>query len=238
MRYVPLLLLALALLLLWFPTGVGLGRRRRRELRDPARNTPISLLRILATPWTWLDLLRAGAGSWLLVFRIPLPELLAALHVELAPDLPIPVRYQVGWIAFQLGTLLLAVWIQVMITGGKRLRLAPLSFILGTALGLLSWKVYLFGGLLGLTLTGMLGNWRAVFWIMPATLAGAAGLFRSLNALTALLPVMCLIPALLGVRPERPLSWVVGRSRRASNGGTMRSRHRPPSTPAPQPRHP
>ncbi|HLP07119.1 MAG TPA: hypothetical protein VK178_03070 [Opitutaceae bacterium] len=237
MRYVPLLYLALALVLLWLPTGVCLGRRRRRELREPARDSQIGLPRLLASPWSWVDLLRAGFGSWLVVFQIPLLGLLQALHVSLAPNVQIPDHYQYGWIAFQLGSLLLGVWLQVMITGARHLRLAPLFFILGAAIGLLSWKVYVFGAALALALTGMLGNWRAVFWILPVTLAGAAALFRSLNALSVLLPVMCLIPALLGVRPERPLAWVLARASKQPATNPSRRRHRPRSASA-EPRVP
>jgi hypothetical protein len=239
MRYAPLLYLALALVLLWLPTGLCIGRRRRRELREPARDAQVGLPTLLATPWAWIDLIRAGCGSWLLVFNIALPDLLQVLHVPLVPNAPIPMQYQVGWIAFQLGSLLVAVWIQVMITGARRVRLAPLFFILGVALGLLSWKVYTFGGILGLTLTGMLGRWRAVFWIMPVTLTAAAALFRSLNALSALVPVLCLVPALLGVRPERPLAWLL--SRRLNQPiRTEERRHRRHrrSTTAPAPKNP
>ncbi|MFT3831588.1 MAG: hypothetical protein QM691_17975 [Opitutaceae bacterium] len=235
MRSASLLYLALALVLLWVPTGVCLGRRRRRELREPAPDAHIALPRMLVSPWFWLDLLRGGFGAWLIVYRIPLAELLSALHLAAPGESPIPRQFQYGWIAFQLGALLLAVWLQVMLTGARYLRLAPLSFLLGAAVGLLSWKVYLFGGALALALTGMLGNWRAVFWIMPISLAAAAALFRSINALTALLPVMCLIPALLSVRSDRPLAWVLARrAAPASTDSRQRRRHLRAATVAPK----
>lgn len=205
MRTVPafhFLYLALALALLWLPTGLLLGRRRRRELRTTDRDNLVSLPGLMRSPWAWLDLARAGAGAWLLSTKIFLPTVG-------------PVAKQAVYIALavQLGALLFGVWLQVMATGSRRLRLAPLFYLFGLTALLAPWQVSLFGVALALTLTGMLGQWRSVFWIMPVCLAAAAALFRSFGIMSVFMPILYLIPGLLGVRPERPLAWIFSRTR-------------------------
>lgn len=200
MRLAPLYL-TLAIVLLWLPLALVLGRRRRHELRNPARSDQVTLPSLLACVWSWLDLARAAGGTWLLLNKTVLPAT--------APLRPLDVALSM---AVQLVPLIPAVWIQVMLTGSRRLRVAPLFFLLGIAGVLLPWQVSVFGIALAFTLTGMLQRWPAIFWIMPACLAGIAALFRSINLATLLTPLLFILPGLLGVRPERPLSWVIARS--------------------------
>ena len=198
MRIDPLYL-ALAIVLLWLPTALFLGRRRRRELRIPDRETGLTIPALLASAWSWIDLLRAGAGAWILVelaIRPPLlsgaPTLCSILHVA---------------------ALGLGVWSQTMLTGSLRLRLAPLCYLVGLSVVLLPWQVSLFGGVLGLTLAAMMGQWLMAFWILPVTLVAASVLFQKTGMLNLLLPAVYLITAILGVRPERPIAWVYARKR-------------------------
>lgn len=221
MRVDPLYL-SLALVLLWLPLALLLGRRRRRELRNPAGSALVTLPALLASPWSWLDLIRAAGGTWLLAHKVLLPptaplrtiDVLAGLLVQMLPLIP-------------------AVWIQVMLTGSRRLRLAPLFFAIGIAAIILPWQVSIFGGVLAFTLTGMLRRWRVIFWIMPVCLVGTAALFRMVSIACVLVPLLFVLPALLGVRPERPLSWVFNRARaldpkdghRSDRRRRRRSRH-------------
>ncbi len=199
---IAFLYLALALVLLWLPLGLLLGRRRRRELSHPERSNLVTLPLLLRSPWAWVDLIRAGVGAWVLANRIFLPVVG-----------PVPKTTIYLAVGLQLAALLFSVWLQVMATGSRRLRLAPLFYLLGLTVVLLPWQASLFGVALGLTLTGMLGQWRVVFWIMPVCLGAACALFRSINFVSVAVPLAYLIPALLGVRPERPLAWVFSRSR-------------------------
>ncbi len=189
--------LALSLLLLLLPTALFLGRRRRHSLRSSAQNELVTLPTLLTCVWSWVDLARAAGGGWLLTNKVVLP-----------PTTVLQIWEVVLGLVIQLGPLLLGAWLQIMLTGSRRLRLAPLFYLLGLTVAVLPWQVWLFGGLLGMTLTGMLRRWRAVFWIMPCSLLGAAVLFRSISFATLLVPVLYLLTSLLGIRPDRPLAWV------------------------------
>ncbi len=204
MRNVPAfhyLYLALALLLLWLPVGLLVGHRRRRELRKSDRDNVVSLPALMRSPWAWFDLFRAGAGAWLVSTKIFLP-----------PTGPVSKQAVYIALAVQLCALLFGVWLQVMATGSRRLRLAPLFYLFGLTALLAPWQVSLFGVALAVTLTGMLGQWRSVFWIMPVCLAAAAALFRSFGIMSIFMPILYLVPGLLGVRPERPLAWICSRA--------------------------
>lgn len=193
------LYLSLAMALLWLPLALLLRRRVRRDLRNPARGVLVSLPTLLRSPWAWVDLFRAAGGLWVLIYLAvqPLPP----------PAKPSPTAILLLRIGIPL-VLLIGVWIQVMITGSRRLRLAPLFYLIGIMSILLPWQISLFGGLLGITLTGMLRRWKLVFWLMPGTLIAAAVLFRQIGIPIALTAVLYVLPGLLGLRTERPLSWV------------------------------
>lgn len=194
----PFLLLALALL--WLPPALLLNRHRRRELRNPARGALVNLPALLRSPWTWFDLLRAG-GAVLVIRKLAfLP-----LRPTDPPPSPVATLLLVGG---PLLALALGVWIQTMVTGSRRLRLAPLFYLLGATVALLPWQVGLFGGALGLALTGMLRRWHLAFWLLPASLLAMAALFRLLGLPVAFIAALYVLPGLLGLRPERPLSWV------------------------------
>ncbi len=194
------LYLSLAVVFLWLPLAALLGRRVRRELRNPARGSLVTLPALLRSPWAWFDLLRAGGGLWLLLHHVVLPAL--------PTDKP-PTQTMIWALRVAVPVaLLLGVWIQTMITGSRRLRLAPLFYLLGITVVLLRWQVWLFGGLLGFTLTAMLRRWQLVFWLLPATLIAAAALFRMLDLSVAIVAVLYVLPGLLGLRPQRPLAWI------------------------------
>jgi hypothetical protein len=192
--------LLLALVLLWLPLALLLGRHRRRELRNPARGALVTLPSLLRSPWAWFDLLRAGGAVWVMLHLIQLPLL--------PTDKPQSHHASLVLVGGQLLALALGVWIQTMGTGSRRLRLAPLFYLLGITIALLPWQVWLFGGALGLALTGMLRRWQVVFWLLPASLLAMAALFRTLELKVAFVAALYVLPGLLGLRHERPLSWV------------------------------
>jgi hypothetical protein len=187
--------LLLALVLLWLPLALLLGRRRRRDLRNPGRSMLVTLPALLTSPWAWFDMVRACAGAWLLLRQV----------VELLPRAK-PSLYEV--MGAQLGVLLVGVWIQIMATGSRRLRLAPLFYLLGITIALVPWQVSLFGGLLGLILTCMLRRWYLAFWLMPVTLLAATALFGTHEPAVGMTLVLFGLVALISVQPERRLSWV------------------------------
>jgi len=209
MRIEPLYL-ALAIVLLWLPTALFLGRRRRRELRVPDRESGLTILSLLASVWSWIDLLRAGAGAWILVYLAIRPPLLSGPSTLCS--------------ILQVAVLGLGVWSQTMLTGSFRLRLAPLCYLVGLSVALLPWQVSLFGGVLGLTLAAMMSQWIMAFWILPVTLVAASVLFQKTGMLNLLLPAVYLVAAILSVRPERPIAWVYSRKRvdSATPSGTPR----------------
>lgn len=214
------LYLSLAVVLLWLPLAALLGRRVRRELRNPARGSLVTLPALLRSPWAWCDLLRAGGGMWLLLHQVVLPAL--------PTDKP-PTQAMIWALRVAIPTvLLLGVWIQTMLTGSRRLRLAPLFYLLGITVVLLHWQVWLFGGMLGFTLTAMLRRWQLVFWLLPATLIAAAALFRMADLPVAIIAVLYVLPGLLGLRPERPLAWVFSEAHafRVDKDKPRRHRHR------------
>lgn len=209
------LYLALALALLWFPTAFFLGRRRRRELRNPTRSDLITLPSLLCSPFSWIDLFRAAGGTLILTHLAVIPPNRALTPVESA----------IGLAIFAL-PLVISSWVQTMVTGSRWLRLAPLFFLLGIAATALPWEVVLFGSLLGLTLTGMLGRWRFVFWILPACLIAASVLFRQIGIPSLLVPILFGIPALLDLNPNRPLAWVSARPDAWGIGKTEKNKRR------------
>lgn len=214
------LFLTLAVVLLWLPLAALLGRRVRRELRNPARGSLVTLPALLCSPWAWFDLLRAGGGMWLLIHQV-VPK---SLPTDTPPS-------QTAIWALRVAVpcaLLLGAWSQTMLTGSRRLRLAPLFYLFGITVVLLPWQISLFGGVLGFTLTAMLRRWQLVFWLLPATLLAAAALFRMLNLAVALIAVLYVLPGLLGLRPERPLAWVFSQARsfRVDDQKPRRHRHR------------
>ena len=195
------LYLLLAVALLWLPLALLFGRRVRRELRNPARGVLVTLPALLRSPWSWVDLLRATGGVWILnhlVYLPPPPTAKPTPAILLALRIGLPLVLFIG------------VWIQTMLTGSRRLRLAPLFYLLGITIAMLLpfWQVSFFGGVLGLTLTGMLRRWQLAFWLLPATLLAAALLFKQIGIPVILVALLYMLPGLLGLRPERRLSWV------------------------------
>ena len=108
------LYLALTVALLWFPLALLLSRRMRRELRDSARKELVTLPALLRSPWAWIDLLRTTAAMGLLIYFV-LPRFTPAEPTRADNLLLLGAR---------LLPPLVGVWIQTMITGSRRLRLA------------------------------------------------------------------------------------------------------------------
>lgn len=187
--------LLLALVLLWMPLAVLLGRRRRRDLRNPARGVLVTVPALLACPWAWFDLVRASVGAWLLMQQ--------AVEALAFDD---PARWAV--LGVQMAVLLVGVWVQIMGTGSRHVRLAPLFYMLGLTTALVPWQVALFGGLLGFALTGMLRRWNLVFWLMPLTLLAATALFRTVEPAAVIILVLFGLVALVGLQEHRRLSWI------------------------------
>ena len=203
MRIDPLSLL-LALVLLWIPTALFIGRRRRHNLCvSDRRRTGVTFLGLLYSVWTWVDLTRAGLGAWVLANLAVLPPL---------PTEPSSGTGRHLCTVIVLGVLFLGVWSQTMLTGSRHLRLAPLGYLVGIAAAMLPWQIAVFGIMLGLCLTGMTGYWILSFWILPITLGAFVALFRQLGLINILVPPLFLIPAIMGVRPNFPLSWIYART--------------------------
>lgn len=200
---------ALALALLWLPTGICLSRHRRHKLLSPERNLQISAIGMLASVWSWVDLLRAWAGAWYLGRFVQVADLAQAFGHEITEENPLPPHWAAIWQVFLLGAFSLGVWHQVMLTGSRHLRLAPLFYLLGLGAGLLPWNVALFGSVLGLALTGLVGNRAFTFWLMPVAIAGIAVLYRTIGLYSALVPALYGLVAFLGLRPNHPLAWLM-----------------------------
>jgi len=212
--------LLLALTLLWLPPALLLNRSRRRELRNPARGALVNLPALLRSPWAWFDLVRASGALWVIQHLVQLPPL--------PTDQPPSPTAALLFLGGQLFALAVGVWIQTMVTGSRRLRLAPFFYLLGATSVFLPWQVALFGGALGLALTGMLRRWHLAFWLMPASLLAMAALFRQLGPPVAFVGALYVLPGLLGLHPERPLSWMFtpDRSFPAEEGQPRRRRRR------------
>lgn len=197
---IALLFLAPAILLLWLPTALLIGRRRRRNLRGSKRNAAVALPALLRSSWSWVDFLRAALGAWLLANLAILP-----------PTEPDSSTGRILCPFLVLGVLFAGVVAQTLLTGSRHLRIAPLFYLVGLAAGVLPWQLSVFGGLLGLSLAGMTGQWILSFWIMPLSLGGAAMLFRQLAPMNILMPALFLVPAILGAHPLHPLKWIYAR---------------------------
>jgi hypothetical protein len=212
-----------AIVLLCAPLGLVIGRRRRKALVEREHHSLVSLPDLLISPWSWLDLARALGASWMLLYKVVVPgstpmrptEMLLGAVVQIAP--------------LVVGTVL-----QIVVTGSLRVRLAPLFYIIGITVLMVSWPVALFGLLLGLALTGMLRHWRLIFWLMPPCLMGAAMLFHE-NAINAgLVALLYFLPALLSLNPGVKLVWAVFRTptwKTGMIGRRMSSRRRRFATP-------
>jgi hypothetical protein len=199
---IALLLLAPALVLLWLPTALLIGHHRRRRLRNSECKSGATLPNLLRSPWTWVDFCRAALGAWLLANLAILP-----------PTDPDSGTARILCMLLVLGVLFAGVVAQTLLTGSRHLRIAPLFYLVGLAAGVLPWQLSVFGGLLALTLTGMTGQWILAFWIMPLSLGAAAMLFRQLAPMNILMPALFLVPAILGIHPVHPLSWIYARAR-------------------------
>lgn len=199
MRIAPLFL-ALALILLWWPTALLIGQRRRGKLHASERNAAGAIPGILRSFCSWLDLARASAGSWLLANHAVLP--LFSSETAVGQNLRT---------AVVLSVLFVGALSQTLISGSRRVRLAPLSYLVGIACALLPWQVSTFGIALGITLAGMLRYWFLLFWLLPLSLGAMAALYGQLAVSTLLVPVLFLVPGILGLHPNHPLAWLYDR---------------------------
>jgi|GEM_PF-5726864 len=199
MRIAPLFL-ALALILLWCPTALFIGHRRRGTLHASERNASGAFPGILRSFWSWLDLARATAGSWILAHHAVQPMFPSE------PGLGQTLRTAVVFSVLLLGTLS-----QTLLTGSRRVRLAPLGYLVGIACALLPWQISTFGLALGITLAGMLRYWFLLFGLLPLSLGAMAALYGQLAIGTLLVPVLFLVPGILGVHPDHPLTWLYDR---------------------------
>jgi len=199
MRIAPLYL-ALALILLWWPTALLIGQRRRGKLHASERNASGAIPGVLRSFWFWLDLARASAGAWIMANRAVLP--LISSEPAVGQNLRTAIVFSV---------LLLGVISQTLLSGSRRVRLAPLSYLVGIACVLLPWQVSTFGIALGITLAGMLRYWFLLFWLLPLALGAMAALYGQLAIGTLLVPVLYIIPGILGLHPDHPLTWLYDR---------------------------
>lgn len=192
----PLLLAAMALL--WLPLVWFVGPVLRKKLTFAERNESVTILHLLASPWSWVDLARSGAGAWLLtVLAVRVPETGGSPYPALA----------IKVVIVAVGT----VW-QMFATHDVRVRVAPLFYIVGIAAGLAPWPVAVFGGALGLTLAGLIGRPWTAFLLLPVAYAGAAHFFGGLVPLHLVPALLCLLPLAYCVQGERPLSWLATRT--------------------------
>jgi hypothetical protein len=212
---IALLLLAPALVLLWLPTALLIGRRRRRNLRVIKHSDGVSLSGLLRSTWAWVDFFRAALGAWLLVNLAISP-----------PTDPASGSGRILCTFLVLGILFAGVVLQTMLTGSRHLRIAPLFYLVGIAAALLPWQLSVFGGLLGFSLSGMTGQWILSFWIMPLSLGATAMLFRQFAPMNILMPALFLVPAILGIHPMHPLSWIYARARMPAVSEVSRPRER------------
>lgn len=193
----PLLLAAMALL--WLPLVWFVGPVLRKKLTFAERNQSVTILHLLASPWSWVDLVRTGAGAWVLTgMAVQVPEVRdASPYPALAIE---AVIIAVGAVS------------QMYATRDVRVRVAPLFYTIGIAAGVAPWQVAVFGGALGLTLAGMIGRPWTAFLLLPVAFVGAAFFFGGLVPLHLVPALLCLLPLAYCVQGERPLSWLVTRT--------------------------
>lgn len=194
-----------AVLVLWTPLVLFVGRRLRRKLTFPERNYCVGMNHLLLSPWSWLDLLRAGAGAWVLV------------HVAIKVAV---IKQTVGGRVFdhtnpypalglQVAILGIGVLLQLFATGNALIRVAPLFYLLGIALGVAPWEMAVFGGLLALTIGGLVRWPLGVFLFLPVCYAGFAFLFRQLSPLYLVPAALSGFAFVCSLLIDRPLAWLV-----------------------------
>ena len=197
-----------ALVLLWTPLIRCLGRSRRRHLLHPECNGHISPAALLVVGWNWLDMVRAGAGAWVLVTYAILPPL--DTKESALPS-----------IIARVIVLGIGVGVQAIGNNTRFDRLmAPIFYLLGFSVVLLPWQTAVFGGLLALVLADMLRGWIHLFWLMPVCLVAGLKLFGDLGVPALMSAALWAIPGALSlIHPNYYSLWVPARMPSAADSG-------------------
>ncbi len=207
MRYIAInwLYLILSTVVLWTPLVLFVGRRLRKKLTYPERNYCVGMNHLLLSPWSWLDLLRSGAAAWVLVHlavKVTVIKQTVALRV-IDQTNPYPA------LGLQVAILGIGVLLQVFATGNVLIRVAPLFYLMGVAIGVAPWQMAVFGGLLALTIGGLVRWPLGVFLFLPVCYAGFAYLFKQLSPLYLVPAALSGTAFVCSMLIDRPLAWLV-----------------------------
>jgi len=191
--------LALAIMLLWTPLMVFVRPSMRERLKNPIRNRSATIGRMVLTPINWIDMIRAGAGVWVL----------RELAITAEPGV------------LGLGTLLIVVLSAILSIGilsqsvwhdEELIVIGPLFYLAGITAILLPWPVGLFAILLGVTLAQMFSRLHWAFVIVPMLLGLFATAFGGIGLLLAVNCVLYVLPFLIAIGGETPVAFMHGKS--------------------------